>query len=49
MILSDGKNLGKIWHINWAKQDQFMAQKIPMEKSMGFKRESKNIYQVDIL
>ena len=26
-----------------------MAQKIPMEKSMGFEREYKNIYQVDVL
>ena len=49
MILNDGKILGKTWHINWSKQDQFMAQKIPMEKSMGFKREYENIYQVDIL
>ena len=48
-ILSDGKNLGKTCAIFWAKLDQFMAQKIPMDFSMGFKREYKNIYQVDIL
>lgn len=37
MILSDGKNLGKTCAIFWAKFDQFMAQKIPMEKSMVLK------------
>lgn len=49
MILSDGKNLGKTCAIFWSKFGQFMAQKMPMEKPMGFKREYKNIYQVDIL
>ena len=49
IILSDGKNLGKTCAILWAKFGQFMAQKIPMEKSMGFEREYKNIYRVDIL
>ena len=49
MILSNGKNLGKTCAIFWSKLDQFMAQKIPMDFSMGFEREYKNIYQVDIL
>ena len=49
MILSDGKNLGKTCAIFWAKFGQFMAQKMPMDFSMGFEREYKNIYQVDIL
>lgn len=44
VILSDGKNLGKTCAIFWAKFDQFMAQKKPMEFSMGFEREYKNIY-----
>lgn len=44
MILSNGKNLGKTCAIFWAKFDQFMAQKMPIKKSMGFKREYKNIY-----
>ena len=49
MILSNGKNLGKTCAIFWSNLGQFMAQKMPMEKSMGFEREYKNIYQVDIL
>ena len=35
MILSDGKNLGKTCAIFWAKLNQFMAQKMPMDFSMG--------------
>ena len=44
MILSNGKNLGKTCAIFWANFGQFMAQKMPMEFSMGFEMEYKNIY-----